>query len=118
MALSGDVEQMSYLLAPPNSFSMKVAHREVCTETQPKLDVLMDSTTIPFQIRSDQYQQLKLVSQEFRDMDRRRLLITHRPAVRPTAAPKEWWQYAYRLITGKNLDNGRTRVKTAVTANI
>jgi hypothetical protein len=46
-------------------------------------------------------------------MDRRRLLITHRPSVRPTAAPREWWLYAYRLITGKNLDNGRTRVSVA-----
>lgn len=103
-------EPMNYLLAPPNSFSMKVAHREVCTETNPKLDVLMESTTIPFTIQSDQYQQLKLVSQEFRDMDRRKLLITHRPRDRPDKCPREWWYYAYSLVRGRDLDNNRTRV--------
>ena len=103
-------ESMSYLLAPPNIFSMKVAHREICTETHPKLDVIMDSTLIPFAIQSGQYQQLKLVSQEFKDMDRRRLLITHRPQLRPTSAPREWWFYAYSLITGRNLNNGKGKV--------
>lgn len=103
-------EPMSYLLSPPNSFSMKVAHREVCTEAHPKLDVLMQSTTIPLTIQSDQYQQLKLITQEFHDMDRRKLLITHRPSGRPTQCPREWWYYAYSLVTGRNLDNNSTRV--------
>ena len=103
LVLPNVAESMTYLLAPPNQFSMKVTHREVCTESQPKVDVVMQSTTLPFQIHADQYQQLKLVSQEFRDIDRRKLLITFRPKSRPTVSPREWWHYAFHLLTGTKL---------------
>lgn len=105
-------ERMTYLLAPPNSFTMKVAHREICTETDPKLDVLMESTTIPFQINSDQFQQLMLVSQEFEEMDRRKLLIMRRPAQRPRRgeSARDWWRYAYHLITGRHLSGDTNKV--------
>lgn len=115
LELSAAPESMTYLLAPPNQFSMKVTHREVCTETQPKVDVKMRSTTIPFQIHADQYQQLNLVSREFRDIDRRKLLITHRPKARPTKAPREWWLYAFHLLTGKKLTGtGDSKVQFSV----
>lgn len=103
LTLPNVAESLTYLLAPPNQFSMKVTHREVCTDSQPKVDVKMRSTTIPFEIHADQYQQLNLVSREFRDIDRRKLLITHRPKSRPTVSPREWWHYAFHLLTGKKL---------------
>jgi hypothetical protein len=107
-------EPMSYLLAPPSSYIMKVAHRDRCSDNNPKLDVLMESTTIPFQIDSDQFHQLRLVMQEFQDMDRRRLLIMRRPDERPKrgVSAKKWWRYAYHLLTGKHLSGDENKVST------
>jgi vacuolar protein sorting-associated protein 13A/C len=110
--------ESSFLVAPPNKFTMKIAHKEQCTEVKPKLDVVLGGSTIGLVVSAHQFHQLKVVSQVFTDLDRRKLLITHRPKKRPTESPREWWLYAYRLISGKAIHNGGDQVLYSVTVFI
>ena len=94
------LETMKYLLRPPNKVTIKTIHRELCTETLPNMDVTITCTTIQSKLVDDQYRQLRTLSKVLKGLDRRKLMLYHRPGVRATADPKAWWHYAYFLATG------------------
>ena len=56
--VASDPTQLSqsniYLLQPRNSLSVKIVSRDRCTDTVPKVDVTVESNTIPFFIDRNQ----------------------------------------------------------------
>ena len=97
------IEPMSFILSPPNQSIIKVTSREICSETMPSTDVLVEGGSIPVVFHEDQYRQIILLGKVFKDRNRRKFLVTHRPPVRPTEDPVAWWHYAYRLLTGHDV---------------
>ena len=91
---------MKYLLRPPNKVTVKIVHRELCTETLPNMDVTITCSTLQSKLCDDQYRQLTTLSKILKGLDRRKLMLYHRPPKRPTEDPKAWWHYAYFLATG------------------
>lgn len=94
---------MQYLLRPPNKLSVRITHREASSETEPKVDVGIESSTLPFQIDSAQYAQLMALSAAMGELDRKRYLALTKPRSRPTEDPRAWWHYAFNLVTGHQL---------------
>ena len=99
---------MSFVLQPNNRCSLRVKHHAAvnipaitCDDSTPTIDVSMDSTDLLLRLNDLQYQQMLSVIQHFTVLDTRRLLVAHRPTLRPTADPKAWWRYAYLLLTGR-----------------
>jgi len=107
------IEPMSFILSPPNQSIIKVTSREVCSETMPSTDVLVEGGSIPVAFHEDQYRQIILLGKVFKDRNRRKFLVTHRPPLRPTEDPVAWWHYAYRLLTGHDVSR-RKMVSTSV----
>lgn len=97
------IEPMSFILSPPNQSIIKVTSGEICSETMPSTDVLVEGGSIPVAFHEDQYRQIILLGKVFKDRNRRKFLVTHRPPVRPTEDPVAWWHYAYRLLTGHDV---------------
>jgi len=97
------IEPMSFILSPPNQSIIKLISREVCSETMPSTDVLVEGGAIPLSFHADQYRQIILLGKVFKDRNRRKFLVTHRPPLRPTEDPVAWWHYAYRLLTGHDV---------------
>lgn len=95
------VSSLNYLLAPPNSLLIKIAHSD-----KPGPDDAMIDMTIeipPFGITLDrlQYQQLMSTLVGFSRLARQKQMALYRPTKRPTRDPKGWWKYAFLLVTGK-----------------
>ena len=92
---------LNYLLAPPNSLLIKIAH----TDKPGPDDAMIDMTVEipPFSITLDrlQYQQLMSTSVGFSRLARQKQMALYRPTKRPTRDPKGWWKYAFLLVTGK-----------------
>lgn len=92
----------SYMLKPPNNLQVKLIHREICNETTPNVDVLIESSLISFSISQSQYRQLMLLVKSFGELDRKKQVSSYKPHQRPTVDPKGWWHYAYMLVVGKD----------------
>lgn len=97
------MEPMSYILSPPNQYTFKLIHKEICAETIPNTDLVIESEQIPIIFDDEQYRQMQSLGKVFKDRNRRKLLVTHRPLQRPTEDPTAWWHYAYRLLTGRDV---------------
>ncbi len=97
-------EMTQYILAPPNNLTLKITHRENCTESIPNVDMVIDSSEMPFKVDKDQFRQFMLMLKSFGDLDRKRQMALYRPAVRPkvNVSAREWWRYAFRLVTGRD----------------
>jgi vacuolar protein sorting-associated protein 13A/C len=102
-ALPPALQSMNYMLLPPNKLSVRIKHRDASTELDPKVDVVVDSSTLPFCVDSVQYSQLMALGQALGELDRKRFLALSRPKARPTKDPRAWWFYAYQLVTGREL---------------
>ena len=96
------LEPMKHILSPRNSFEMKLVHKEQSREDSPNLDLSMSSTTLPFLITDVQFIQLRMLLKEFGSIKLRKMMMSYRPSRRPTEAPREWWKYAYQLVTGRD----------------
>lgn len=94
------LDNMKYLLRPPNKITVRMVHRELCTETAPNIDLTITCSTLQSKLVDDQYRQLRTLSKVLKGLDRRKLMLYHRPAKRPGQDPKAWWHYAYFLATG------------------
>ncbi|RYH32247.1 hypothetical protein EON65_00940 [archaeon] len=92
----------SYMLKPPNDLQVKLIHREVCNETTPNVDVLVESSLISFSVSQSQYRQLMLLVKSFGELDRKKQVSSYRPNRRPASDPRGWWHYAYMLVVGKD----------------
>jgi vacuolar protein sorting-associated protein 13A/C len=102
---SDKVDEMTqYVLAPPNNLTLKITHREQCTESIPNVDMVIESSEMPFKVDKDQFRQFMLMLKSFGDLDRKRQMALYRPPLRPKqhVSAKEWWRYAYRLVTGRD----------------
>jgi hypothetical protein len=98
-------EQQQYILAPPNNLTLKITHRPNCTESLPKVDVILESSEMPFTVDKDQLRQFMALKKSFSDLDRKLQIAMYRPSCRPNQgqSAREWWKYAYRLITGHDV---------------
>ena len=102
---SNHIDEMTqYILAPPNNLTLKITHREHCTESIPNVDMVIESSEMPFKVDKDQFRQFMLMLKSFGDLDRKRQMALYRPAQRPKqhVSAREWWRYAYRLVTGRD----------------
>lgn len=101
-------ETLSYILSPPNQLVVKLMHREVCTELVPNVDLIIESSVLGIYMDREQFHQMMLLTKSFTVLDRKRLMCLYRPSHRPVSsnkgAAKEWWHYAYRLVTGRDLN--------------
>jgi hypothetical protein len=97
------MKPLDYLLAPPNSLSLKVVHRPHGTAEQPKVDTTIVSSQIVVNFDKIQYQQLLGVIATFSQLERYKQMSVYRPQVRPTVDAKVWWKYALKLVLGKDL---------------
>jgi hypothetical protein len=94
-------ENIRYILRPPNKITVKLSSRDLCTETNPNTDITITSTTIQCKLQDDQYRQITTLQKILKGLDRRKLMLYHRPPARPHGADaKAWWHYAYFLATG------------------
>lgn len=113
-SMSTSIDTVS-ILQPMNKCSLRIKHQAVaaaasataaCTDNSPTIDMTIDSTDLHLQLSDLQYRQMLTALQYFRVLDTRRLLVSHRPTNRPTADPRAWWHYAYKLLTGReNIGN-------------
>jgi hypothetical protein len=94
-------ENIRYILRPPNKITVKLSSRDLCTEINPNTDITIISTTIQCKLQDDQYRQITTLQKILKGLDRRKLMLYHRPPARPHGADaKAWWHYAYFLATG------------------
>jgi hypothetical protein len=94
------LDTMKYLLRPPNKVTVRIVHRELCTETAPNMDLSVTCHQLQSKLVDDQYRQLRTLSKVLKGLDRRKLMLYHRPGIRPGADARAWWHYAYFLATG------------------
>jgi vacuolar protein sorting-associated protein 13A/C len=92
-----------YLLDPRNKLTVKIIHTGKSTETIPNVDVIVETMPISFKFDRLHYQQILSISNSFEELEKRKFWSTYRPQLRPTADPRGWWFYAYRLITGRDI---------------
>jgi vacuolar protein sorting-associated protein 13A/C len=92
-----------YLLDPRNKLTVKIIHTGKSTETIPNVDVIVETMPISFKFDRLHYQQILSISNSFEELEKRKFWSTYRPILRPTADPRGWWFYAYRLITGRDI---------------
>lgn len=107
-----------YLLHPYNRFTVKIIHRQNknasgtsasnssnTNNNVPTLDVTVENSTVPFQLDKLQYHQLLLLVKKFGELERLKQMALYRPDKRPLdgkKAVREWWHYAYKLVSGKD----------------
>lgn len=97
-------ERLAFILAPPNQLVLKLTHREMCTETVPSIDLVIESSDIKALFDRQQFRQIMVLQRSFAELDRKRLMCLYRPYKRASEDPRAWWHYAYRLVTGRDLD--------------
>jgi vacuolar protein sorting-associated protein 13A/C len=121
-AASTSIDTVS-ILQPMNKCSLRIKHQAVaaaasataaCTDNSPTIDMTIDSTDLHLQLSDLQYRQMLTALQYFRVLDTRRLLVSHRPTNRPTADPRAWWHYAYKLLTGRENVGNNNKVCLSV----
>jgi vacuolar protein sorting-associated protein 13A/C len=95
-----DKESIQYIVHPSNQCSLKMKHCSISSDLQPNVDLHVSSDPLMISISDEQLHQIIYVANFFADLNRRKLMISLRPKVRPTVDPRAWWQYAYKMITG------------------
>jgi vacuolar protein sorting-associated protein 13A/C len=105
------ISQLDFILSPPNQLVLKLTHREVCSETTPNVDLIIETSEIKANLDRLQFKQLMVMNRSFAELDRKRLMCLYRPSKRASEDPRAWWHYAYRLVTGKDL-NTANKVST------
>jgi vacuolar protein sorting-associated protein 13A/C len=97
---------LMYLLGVPNNLYVKITHTEACTATTPKINVDIEVSSLELELDKLQYQQLMATIGSFGMLERQKQLAMMRPSKRPTVCPRDWWFYAYKLITGRDISSG------------
>lgn len=93
-----------YIISPCNCVTMKIVHTEAPTDPHatPKVDIAVECSALPLRLEKEQFAQIMLLRKALRDLQRKRVMAVYRPGLRPTACPRLWWHYAYKLVSGKN----------------
>lgn len=95
-----DKESTQYIVHPSNQCSLKIKHCSISSDLQPNVDLHVSSDPLMISISDEQLHQIIYVANFFADLNRRKLMISLRPKVRPTVDPRAWWQYAFKMISG------------------
>jgi Vacuolar sorting-associated protein 13, N-terminal/N-terminal region of Chorein or VPS13 len=98
-----DYRCLDYILATPNSLTVKIIHTERPSEGEPKIDMMIGSTSFALHLDKVVYQQALGVGAMFGLLDKQKQIALLRPLRRPTRDPRGWWHYAYKLITGRTV---------------
>jgi hypothetical protein len=104
------VPNLDFILSPPNQLLLKLTHREVCSETVPNVDLIIETSEFKANFDRQQFKQLMVMNRSFGELDRKRLMCLYRPSKRATEDPRAWWRYAYRLVTGRDV-NTASKIK-------
>jgi molybdopterin-binding protein len=94
--------QLMYLIPPPNKLEVRITHTDNAQGSTPKIDLSAEISSLRLDLDKLQYQQLMSVILNFQELEKQKLMSLHRPRQRPTLAPRAWWKYAYRLVSGKH----------------
>ena len=100
-----DKERVEYIVHPSNQCSLKMKHCSISSDLQPNVDLHVSSDPLMISISDEQLHQIIFVTNYFADLNRRKLMISLRPKVRPTVDPRAWWRYAYKMISGVDDDD-------------
>jgi len=92
---SGEFE---YVLATPNVLTVKVVHTERATESMPRLDVIVEDTTLLMNIDRVQFLQFVATADRLLELNGLIKLFALRPRRRPMQDPRAWWRYAAKLV--------------------
>ena len=109
-----DYRCLDYILATPNSLTVKAVHTARPVEGEPKIDIVIESTSLVLHLDKVVYQQAIGTSVAFSLLEKQKQIALLRPLRRPTRDPRGWWHYAYKLVTGKTVS---TASKVTVTAS-
>lgn len=109
---SGEFE---YVLATPNILTVKVVHTERATESMPRLDVIVDDTTLLMNIDRVQFLQFIATADRLLELNGLVKLFALRPRRRPMQDPRAWWRYAAKLVLRREtlLENVETVLEVA-----
>jgi vacuolar protein sorting-associated protein 13A/C len=104
--MTTSIRGLRYILAPKNNITIKLTHREVSTESTPKINIIVECTNLPLSIDMTQYLQLKRVITQvvYEDRGYGKYSFSYRPKLRPNtsrAAAKAWWLYACKAVIRK-----------------
>ena len=96
------IEEMHYIVKPPNDLSVKVAHCEQPKDPDsPKVDVNVSSSYLLGGMDKLQLHQIMACAQTFKMLEYRKQMAKYRPSVGPAKDPRAWWKYAYKMVTGR-----------------
>jgi hypothetical protein len=94
---------LMYLIPPPNKLEVKIIHTDNAQQSStPKIDLSVEISSLRLDLDKVQYQQLMSTIRMFTELEKQKLVSLHRPAERPSKAPRDWWKYAYHLVSGKH----------------
>jgi vacuolar protein sorting-associated protein 13A/C len=96
--------KLDFIVAPPNQLVVKLTHRDVCSEQVPNVDLIIETSEIKANFDRQQFRQIMVMNRSFGELDRKRLMCLYRPYKRAKEDPRAWWHYAYRLVTGRDLN--------------
>jgi Vacuolar sorting-associated protein 13, N-terminal/N-terminal region of Chorein or VPS13 len=98
-----DYRSLDYILATPNSLTVKAVHTARPVEGEPKIDIVIESTSLMLHLDKVVYQQAIGTSVAFSLLEKQKQIALLRPLRRPTRDPRGWWHYAYKLVTGRTV---------------
>lgn len=113
----GDYRCLDYILATPNSLTVKIIHTERPSEGEPKIDMMIESTSFALHLDKVVYQQALGVGAMFGLLDKQKQIALLRPLRRPTRDPRGWWHYAYKLVTGRTISTA-SKVEVSIRSNM
>lgn len=95
-------QNISYVLIPRNSLSVKLIHSEKLLDlTRPRFDIDVQTNGLHFNINKMQYRQMLVIIETQKSLEYQQQLYAQRPSCRPIGHSKIWWRYAYTLVAGK-----------------
>lgn len=104
--------QSDYILQPFNDLVIRLEHREISNEITPKIEItVLTNQGIHFEIDKIQYQQFLKLNNSFANLTRKLQMAIYRPTQRPDKAPRDWWFYVFKLISGKERSSSGSKVR-------
>lgn len=109
-----DYRSLDYILATPNSLTVKAVHKARPLEGEPKIDIVIESTSLMLHLDKVVYQQAIGTSVAFSLLEKQKQIALLRPLRRPTRDPRGWWHYAYKLVTGRTVSTASKVTATII----
>lgn len=101
-----NADSLQYILYPINTLTVKFTHNEKTLDLKvPRVNLVIDSSTLDFSLDQYQHQQLALVLRSHKTLEKQQSLYSLRPVgmrpIRKGHCARMWWKYAYDMISGK-----------------